>query len=169
MQNGRKNWKKSSVQSQGTLAIFSNMAPALLRALGLYTVCKILEENAGVCSSVTACSIRHGIVSFSLRVTPIFLKMSPPNCLLRQRLQNLSCMHEMHHSPDVGGLWETGKTPTQAMWSTTFKGQRNNEKRFKKNHSLGIWANLACGKWVLIDRFCKFRALEHGNGNCNLY
>ena len=43
-----------------------------------FMLSKILDENAAVCSSVTACSIRHRIVSFKqLQVRPILLKMKP--------------------------------------------------------------------------------------------
>ena len=42
-----------------------------------FMLSKILDENAAVCSSVTACSIRHRIVSFKQQVRHILLKMNP--------------------------------------------------------------------------------------------
>lgn len=43
---------------------------------GLYCL-RYSQKNGRMCSSVTACSIRHRIVSFKQQVRPILLKMNP--------------------------------------------------------------------------------------------
>lgn len=141
MQNGSSNWSGNSMQTQKVLPNFLPLLLSCSMPWG-FMLSKLLHENASAHWSVTACSIRHRIVSFKQQVRPILLKMNPTKPIFWGRFYRILPMHWIHiHSTAVEELCTVVKTASKHCWGIKFKEQRDNEaklKKKKKNHSTGI-------------------------------
>lgn len=103
-----------------------------------FMLSKILDENAKVCSSVTASLIRHRIVSFKQQVRPILLKMNPVKPIFWGSFNRILTIYGMYHSTAVEDLCTVVKALPQSYRDTKSREQKDNEARLKKNHSIGI-------------------------------
>lgn len=150
MQNGSNNWSRHSVQTNKILPNFLTLLLSYSMPWG-FMLSKILDENARVCSSVTACSIRHRIVSFKQQVRPILLKMNPTNRYLpRQFLQDPSYTQTipLHCS---GRIVHSCKTSaSKHCWDRKFREQRDSAARLKSQHR--DWKKNPCQWQAFFDR-----------------
>ena len=62
------------------------------------------QKNATMCSSVTACPIRHRIVSFKQQVRPIVLKMNPTKSIFWDSFYRILGRHGIYRSMAVEEL-----------------------------------------------------------------
>lgn len=136
-----------------------------------FMLSKLLHENASARWSVTACSIRHRIVSFKQQVRPILLKMNLTKPIFWGSFYTILPIPWMYHSAAVEELCTVVKTASKHCWGIKFKEQRDNEAKFKKKKitAEGFKEILAPGKTTLIDCVASFRPLEHKYGNFNLH
>lgn len=156
MQNGSSNWSGNSMQTHKVLPNFLALLLSSSMPWG-FMLSQLLHENARAHWSVTACSIRHRIVSFKQQVRPILLKMNPRKPIFWCSSYRILLIHWIYHSSAVEKLCTVVKTASKHYWSNKFKEQRDNEakvknKKIKKSQHRDL-KNLA--PWqAIFDRSC---------------
>lgn len=103
-----------------------------------FMLSKTLDENAKVCSSITACLIRHRIVSFKQQVRPILLKMNPAKPIFWGSFYRILTIYWMYHSTAVEELCTVIKALPQSYRDIKSREKKDNKARLKKITAQGF-------------------------------